>query len=76
MKETKGAWCEHPVFKEMDDAVEIVNWMRGKYPKIAKKRKIKNKLMSLRQKAEARGITEYDVEEEIKAYRAGKYRTK
>lgn len=31
MKETKGAWCEHPVFKEMDDAVEIVNWMRGKY---------------------------------------------
>lgn len=30
MKETKGAWREHPVFKEMDDAVEIVNWMRGK----------------------------------------------
>jgi len=33
MKETKGAWRKHPVFKEMDDAVEIVNWMRGKYPK-------------------------------------------
>ncbi|RJS69286.1 AbrB/MazE/SpoVT family DNA-binding domain-containing protein [ANME-2 cluster archaeon] len=30
MKETKGAWSEHPVFKEMDDAIEIVNWMRGK----------------------------------------------
>jgi bifunctional DNA-binding transcriptional regulator/antitoxin component of YhaV-PrlF toxin-antitoxin module len=30
MKETRGAWCKHPVFKEMDDAVEIVNWMRGK----------------------------------------------
>ena len=30
MKETKGAWDKHPQFKEMDDAVEIVNWMRGK----------------------------------------------
>ena len=30
MKETKGAWRKHPVFKEMDDAVEVVNWMRGK----------------------------------------------
>lgn len=30
MKETKGAWSEHPVFKDMDDAIEIVNWMRGK----------------------------------------------
>jgi hypothetical protein len=30
MKETKGAWDKHPLFKEMDDAVEIVNWMRGK----------------------------------------------
>ncbi len=30
MKETKGAWCKHPIFKDMDDAVEIVNWMRGK----------------------------------------------
>jgi len=28
--ETRGAWSEHPVFKEMDDAVEIVNWIRGK----------------------------------------------
>jgi len=30
MEETRGAWSEHPVFKEMDDAVEIVNWIRGK----------------------------------------------
>ena len=30
MKETKGAWDKHPLFKEMDDAVEIVNWMCGK----------------------------------------------
>ncbi len=30
MKETKGAWRKHPVFKDMDDSVEIVNWMRGK----------------------------------------------
>jgi AbrB family looped-hinge helix DNA binding protein len=30
MKETKGAWRKHPIFKDMDDAVEIVNWMRGK----------------------------------------------
>ncbi len=30
MKETKGAWRQHPIFKDMDDAVEIVNWMRGK----------------------------------------------
>lgn len=30
MRETKGAWRKHPVFKDMDDAVEIVNWMRGK----------------------------------------------
>ena len=30
MKETKGAWSKHPVFKEMGDAIEIVNWMRGK----------------------------------------------
>ncbi|MEA1997968.1 MAG: AbrB/MazE/SpoVT family DNA-binding domain-containing protein [Euryarchaeota archaeon] len=29
MQETKGAWRKHPIFKEMDDAVEIVNWMRG-----------------------------------------------
>jgi AbrB family looped-hinge helix DNA binding protein len=30
MKETRGAWSKHPVFKKMGDAVEIVNWMRGK----------------------------------------------
>ena len=30
MKETKGVWTNHPIFKEMKDAIEIVNWMRGK----------------------------------------------
>ncbi len=30
MKETRGAWRKHPVFKDMDNSVEIVNWMRGK----------------------------------------------
>lgn len=30
MKETKGAWRKHLIFKDTDDAVEIVNWMRGK----------------------------------------------
>lgn len=30
MEETLGAWDKHPQFKEMDDAFEIVNWMRGK----------------------------------------------
>ena len=30
MNATHGAWREHPSFKDMDDAVEIVNWMRGK----------------------------------------------
>lgn len=30
MKETRGTWGEHPVFKDKKDAVEIVNWMRGK----------------------------------------------
>lgn len=29
MKETKDAWHKYPVFKDMDDAVEIVNWIRG-----------------------------------------------
>lgn len=29
MKETKGIWRKHPAFKEMEDSVEIVNWMRG-----------------------------------------------
>ncbi len=36
------------------------------------KKNINKELASLRQKAEARGITEEDVENEIKAYRAGK----
>ena len=30
MKETKGAWSDHIVFKKMEDAIEIVNWIRGK----------------------------------------------
>ncbi len=34
MKETKGAWHKHPIFKDMDHAVEIVNWMRGKAHRI------------------------------------------
>ena len=37
-----------------------------------KKRDINNELESLRQKAQARGITEEDVENEIKAHRTGK----
>lgn len=36
------------------------------------KKSINKELVSLRQKAEARGITEEDVENEIKAHRAGK----
>jgi len=36
------------------------------------KRNIKKELDSLRQKAQDRGITEEDVENEIKAHRAGK----
>ena len=32
MKETKGIWKKHPAFKDMGDAVEIVNWMRGFIP--------------------------------------------
>ena len=30
MKDTRGSWSKHSVFKEIDDAVEIVDWMRGK----------------------------------------------
>ena len=30
MKEKKGDWRKHLIFKDIDDAVEIVNWMRGK----------------------------------------------
>ena len=30
MNTTKGVWCEHPQFKDMDDAVEIMDWMREK----------------------------------------------
>ncbi len=36
------------------------------------KRNINKELESLRQKVQARGITEEDVENEIKAHRAGK----
>ena len=42
MKETKGAWREHPVFKKMDDAVEIVNWMRGKNEECKKSKQNRN----------------------------------
>ena len=30
MNATKSVWREHPQFKDMGDAVEIVDWMRGK----------------------------------------------
>jgi len=30
MKETRGTWGDHPVFGDKEDAVDIVNWMRGK----------------------------------------------
>ena len=30
MDETKGAWKAHPVFKEMKDSIEIVDWLRQK----------------------------------------------
>jgi AbrB family looped-hinge helix DNA binding protein len=28
MKETRGAWSDHPIFKGMKDSIEIVNWLR------------------------------------------------
>ena len=30
MNETKGVWRAHPVFKDMKDSVEIVDWLRQK----------------------------------------------
>ena len=30
MDQTRGAWKTHPVFGDMKDAVEIVNWLRRK----------------------------------------------
>jgi AbrB family looped-hinge helix DNA binding protein len=30
MNETRGMWKAHPAFKDMKDAVEIVNWLRQK----------------------------------------------
>ena len=30
MAETRGAWKTHPVFKNMRDSVEIVDWLRQK----------------------------------------------
>ncbi|MDG6997530.1 MAG: AbrB/MazE/SpoVT family DNA-binding domain-containing protein [Nitrososphaerota archaeon] len=30
MSETKGSWKAHPVFKDMKDAVEIVDYLRQK----------------------------------------------
>lgn len=52
MKETKGAWCEHPVLKEMDDAVEIENWMRGKKRRMPKIYEGKMKTAELRKTLE------------------------
>ena len=30
MAETRGAWRTHPVFKDMKDSVEIVDWLKEK----------------------------------------------
>lgn len=30
MSETRGSWKTHPVFKDMRNAVEIVDWLRQK----------------------------------------------
>jgi AbrB family looped-hinge helix DNA binding protein len=30
MNETRGMWNAHPAFKDMKDAVEIVDWLRQK----------------------------------------------
>ena len=30
MEETRGAWKTHPIFKNMNDSVEIVDWLRRK----------------------------------------------
>ena len=31
MKETANAWSKHPFFGTMNNAVEVVNWLRGKH---------------------------------------------
>ncbi len=33
MKETRGIWRTHPIFKDMKDSVEIVNWLRRNRPR-------------------------------------------
>ncbi len=33
MSETRGTWKNHPAFKDMKDAVEIVDWLRQKSKK-------------------------------------------
>lgn len=33
MKETRGIWRRHPIFKDMKDSIEIVNWLRRKRPR-------------------------------------------
>jgi len=38
MKDINSAWRKHRVFERMDDAVEIVNWMRGRYGNASRKR--------------------------------------
>lgn len=30
MDETAGTWRKHPIFREMKNSIEIVNWLRGK----------------------------------------------
>lgn len=33
MEETRGVWKGHPIFKDMKDSIEIVNWLRQKSKK-------------------------------------------
>ncbi len=31
MQETKGVWKTHPIFKDMKDSIEIVDWLRQRH---------------------------------------------
>ena len=33
MEETRGMWKTHPIFKDMKDSIEIVDWLRQKQRK-------------------------------------------
>ncbi|MBW1728110.1 MAG: AbrB/MazE/SpoVT family DNA-binding domain-containing protein [Deltaproteobacteria bacterium] len=30
MKQTRGSWNEHPIFIDIKNSVEFINWLRGK----------------------------------------------